>query len=406
MPKTRASFSIAEDDEPLRKRPRRSCNATGAGVLKELDDNAPQPRRSRELKKAAKLKSKKEAVDAPKSRSKRVASEDAVPKKRELPKRKGRGVPPLRLQDEIIGDEESERDEEEEVSVAPSVVNDAPRRRSSARIQKQITDKPTEPEKWDGPGDREKSEQTYQTKTRNNLKGKKVEEDTKSNPPEGKGVETGKKKRNLENMVETLKKRREIGVDNSCEGEVKTERELAVTVEVKPEPQRLVKHEVKRESQNDPSSQEEPSPPPTQTEIETRLRPRPPIKVKFVDDEELSDSKGLMYDFLTPTKAPAPVLRTPITFFRDDSVFPVIDLTDEMKEQLVEGRTTLGEVHRAFMGLELEKSAFQPAMPERPKIFDDIEAADREQEEKMRELRRNLKAEAPDCDCGRRGRSK
>ena len=60
-------------------------------------------------------------------------------------------------------------------------------------------------------------------------------------------------------------------------------------------------------------------------------------------------------------------------------------------------------VNRAFIGLD--EKAFQQSMPERPKIIDDIEAADRDQEEKMRELRRNLKAEAPDCDCGRRGRS-
>ena len=60
----------------------------------------------------------------------------------------------------------------------------------------------------------------------------------------------------------------------------------------------------------------------------------------------------------------------------------------------------------ALMGLQREKAAFQPAMPERPKIFDDIEANDGEQEKKMRELRKNLKAEAPVCDCGKRGRSK
>ena len=110
-----------------------------------------------------------------------------------------------------------------------------------------------------------------------------------------------------------------------------------------------------------------------------------------------------MIDIISPSMAP--VLRTPITFVQDDNIVPMIDLTDKVKEHLLGGSTTLEEVHRAFMGLEQEKAAFQPAMPERLKNFDDIEAADREQEEKMRELRKNLKAEAPDCDCGRRGRS-
>ena len=150
MPKTRASFHIAEDDRPLRKRPRRSCNATG--VLEELDNNVPQQPKKRGR---PKLKSKESEDNAPRSRSKRAANDDETPKRRKLPKRKGRGVPPLRLQDEIMGDEEDEEDEDDDED---DVADDAPRRRSSARIQMQSTDKPTEPKQSDRPDKRRKNE--------------------------------------------------------------------------------------------------------------------------------------------------------------------------------------------------------------------------------------------------------
>jgi len=163
MPKTRASFRIAEDAQPLGKRPRRSSKTSG--VLKELE-NVPKPRRSKELKKEPRVKCK-EPENAPRSRSKRATSEDEAPKRRKLPKRKGRGVPPLRLQEEIMGDDE---EDEEDDNVAPSNVKKAPRRRSSARIQKQITDKPTEPEKYDRPDDKDKNRPKSQAKRRNDSK--------------------------------------------------------------------------------------------------------------------------------------------------------------------------------------------------------------------------------------------
>ena len=395
MPKTRASFRIAEDAQPLGKRPRRSCKTSG--VLKELE-NVPKSRRSRELKKEPRVKCK-EPENAPRSGSKRTTSEDEAPKRRKLPKRKGRGVPPLRLQEEIMGDDE---EDEEDDNVAPSNVKKAPRRRSSARIQKQITDKPTEPEKYDRPDDKDKNRPKSQANRRNDSKRKKLGEvgkldgETKTNNI----TERADKKKSLDRVVETLKKKRELADYNaSQQKKVKAEPEPGESVGDKPESEQWVKHEVSLEPKNDPSIKEEYSPAIPNVH-QARSLPRPPIKVRFVDDEELSDTKSFMIDFIAPSKA-----RVPITVVQDEEVYPIIDLTDKVKEHLLEGSTTLEEVHRAFMGLEVEKAAFQPSMPERPQIIDDIDAADREQEEKMRELRRNLKAEAPDCDCGRRGRS-
>ena len=44
-------------------------------------------------------------------------------------------------------------------------------------------------------------------------------------------------------------------------------------------------------------------------------------------------------------------------------------------------------------------------MPERPKMIDDIEAADlrAEQKELLRKLRKDLMEEVPECDCQGRG---
>lgn len=409
MRKTRASFHIAEDDQPLGKRPRRSCKATT--VLKELG-NVPKSRTSKELKKAPKLKSK-ELDNAPRSRSKRTRSEDEAPKKRSLPNRKGRGVPPLRLQEQIMGQEEDDEEEEEkdDGAVAQPPAEEVPKRRSSSRIQKQNADTPAKPEKPDYPFKQQKQQPKYQKNTKNDSKRKKMDEvekmdtETKLN----KLGETEEKKMKLDKVVETLvetaKKEKKLSDDNSrhqrkAKHKVKIEPEHAETVEVEPEPQQNAKGEVRIEPQSGPSTQEESSLP--APKVQTRLRPRPLIKVRFVDDDELSCDKRLVIDFIAPSAAP--LLRTPITAVHDDYVVPMIDLEDEVRKHLSAGRTTLEEVHRACMGLEMEKLGFQPRMPERPKMIDDIEAADREQEEKLRELRKNLKAEAPECDCGRRGR--
>ena len=413
MPKTRASFLIAEEVQPARKRPRRSCNARG-GALKEVDDNVPQPRRSRELKKAPKSKKSQNLENASTSKSRRGAGEDETPERRKLPKRKGRGVRPLRLREEIVGCDEKGRQEEEDdddLPLASRVSKEAPRRRSSARIQKQSNDKHTAPEESkQSSGNKGKSKGKLQTKTKLKAKAKKQEEEkeegtlTKSNKLEEPAVETVKRRRNLDEVVEKLTKKRDVAGENSYSRNVKNELEPAEPVQVKSEPQEAVEHKVKLERQNDLSNELESSSATPKDQIKPTLRP--PIKVKVVDDEQLRDNKMMMYDFIAPSTAPAPVLRTPITVVQDENVSPMIDLTDGLKEYLSEGSTTLEEVHRACMGLQREKAAFQPAMPERPKIFDDIEANDGEQEKKMRELRKNLKAEAPVCDCGKRGRSK
>ena len=410
MPKTRASFLIAEEVQPARKRPRRSCNARG-GALKEVDDNVPQPRRSRELKKAPKSKKSQNLDNASTTKSRR--GEDETPERRKLPKRKGRGVRPLRLREEIVEDDEKGRQEEDDddLPLAVRVKKEAPRRRSSARILKQNNDKDTEPEQSKrSSGNKAISKAKLQTKTKLKAKAKKQEVDkeegtlTKSNKLEEPAVETVKRRRNLDEVVEKLTKKRDVAGEKSSTQIVKNEPVPAEPVQVKSEPQEAVKHEVKLERQNGLTNELESSSATPKDQTKPTLWP--PIKVKVVDDEQLRDNKMMMYDFVAQSRTPAPVLKTPITVVKDENVSPMIDLTDGLKEYLSEGSTTLEEVHRACMGLQREKAAFQPAMPERPKIFDDIEANDGEQEKKMRELRKNLKAEAPVCDCGKRGRSK
>ena len=415
MPKTRASFLIAEEVQPARKRPRRSCNARG-GALKEVDDNVPQPkRRARELKKAPKSKKSQNLDNAPTSKSRGRAGEDETPERRKLPKRKGRGVRPLRLREEIVEDDEKgkqgEEEEDDDLPLAVRVKKEAPRRRSSARIQKQSNDKHTATEQFKESSDNKgKSKAKLQTKTKLKAKAQKQEEEkeegtlSKSNKSEEPAVETVKRRRNLDEVVEKLTKKRDVAGEKSYSRDVKNEPGPAEPVQVKSEPQEAVKHEVKLERQNDVSMELESSSATPKDQTKPTLRP--PIKVKVVDDEQLRDNKMMMYDFIAQSTTPAPVLKTPITVVQDENVSPIIDLTDGLKEYLSEGSTTLEEVHRACMGLQREKAAFQPAMPERPKIFDDIEANDGEQEKKMRELRKNLKAEAPVCDCGKRGRSK
>ena len=412
MPKTRASFHIAEEVQPAGKRPRRSCNARG-GALKELDDNVPQPRRSRELKKAPKSKKSQNLANASTSKSRRDAGEDETPKRRKLPKRKGRGVRPLRLRDEIVEDDEKGRqedDDDDDLPLAVRITKEAPRRRSSARILKQNNEKHTAPEESkQSLGNKGISQAKLQTKTKKKSKAKKQEEKeegtlTKPNRLEEPAVETVKRRRNLDEVVEKLTKKRDVAGEKSYSRNDKNEPVTAEPAQVKSEPEEAVEHEVKLERQNDLSNELKSSSATPKDETKPTLRP--PIKVKVVDDVQLRDNKMMMYDFVAPSAAPAPVLRTPITVVQDENVSPMVDLTDELKEHLLEGSTTLEEVHRACMGLQREKAAFQPAMPERPKIFDDIEANDGEQEKKMRELRKNLKAEAPVCDCSKRGRSK
>ena len=116
-----------------------------------------------------------------------------------------------------------------------------------------------------------------------------------------------------------------------------------------------------------------------------------PIKVMFVDDVKLKANGGLVRDVIKS----APSLRSPLVYVRDENIVPIIDLMSEVKEDLIEGRTTVEEIHRAFMGLD--KGTFQLHKPEMIREREDVEAEERRRKADGR-------INEPGCDCTKRKR--
>lgn len=99
---------------------------------------------------------------------------------------------------------------------------------------------------------------------------------------------------------------------------IKVKRKLEVGPSMRDDTETEKQAEPQTEQQNDDQIVD---PGGSAAELISESVPRAPIKVKFVDDEELSDTQSLMIDFSAPSMDP--VLRAPITVVQDVGVYPV-----------------------------------------------------------------------------------
>jgi hypothetical protein len=130
-------------------------------------------------------------------------------------------------------------------------------------------------------------------------------------------------------------------------------------------------------------------------EIKSRLQT---VKVKFVEDDSTSE----MIDVVRKER-----LQIEGAFKPDAHIMPIIDLNDEMKAALRDDKAKIEQIYNAAIneltqGIEGE----MPELPEGLSYTETLVGVDEENDNKMVELRKNLKSEAPDCECKKNGAGK